>query len=430
MDWQTAQNWLVFLPVVGLLGYYYIPAGTFTQERNPDQGRRGSLASNKKRDDEDTRTKTKERKPAQQENVTPPASTENTKKRKAGKREQTAPAKVTPSVVVQNDEPEEIDMSTKQFAMQMAQARKGHQIGSSKEKRDRVKTVKQGSVLGTPNLSSGSSQAGADADDDMSPVPSPALHGGDVSDMLEPTPKGPSTLRLTASSQPQREKKVREAKEETALTKKQRQNRKRVEEQREQRAEEEKSRKALEEQQRRSARIARGEPAKNGIPISKPPTNNAWTAPKPAVADDSAIAPTSNGNNSAPLLDTFDAESTGSSAGGMEASTAATSTTEAGPTQNDHEMLSEEDQVAIAMKQSTNESGWTEVAAPKKGKKNTINDEASGNTTPKKPLSNGRATASTAKSSNAGKLSGFQALNDHYEQRADVDPNDASSWDA
>jgi len=421
MDWQTAQNWLVFLPIVGLIGWYYMPDALSRFDHTQEQGRRGSLAPTKNRDEPETRAKTKTR-PTAHARAAAPTSNENGKKRKEDKKPQVASAPA-----VQDEEPDEIDMSTKQFAMQMAQARKGHHIGASKEKQDRVKTVKQGSARGALDLSSGSSQAGADADDDMSPAVSPALHAGDVSDMLEPKASGPSTLRLTASNNLQKEKKARQAKEEVVMTKKQRQNRKRVEEQKESRAEEERQRRVMEEQQRRAARISRGEPAKNGIPVSKPPASNAWSAPKASTGDN---APVTNGNHGAPMLDTFDAESTGSSNGGMEASTAATSTTEAGPTRNDHEMLSEEDQMAKAMRQSEDESGWTEVAAPKKSKKKTVDGEQP---ILPEPVATNKVAAQKANPVTAnGVPNGFHALDDHYEQRtgAEADPSDASNWDA
>ena len=60
-----------------------------------------------------------------------------------------------------------------------------------------------------------------------------------------------------------------------------------------------------------------------------------------------------NGASNAPLLDTFDAESTGSSNGGLEVSSAATSTTDANPSQYGNE----DAQVAQAMKESEDEAG-------------------------------------------------------------------------
>lgn len=281
--------------------------------------------------------------------------------------------------------------------------------------------MKQSSALNTPVLSSGSSQAGAEADDDMSPAVSPSLNAGDVSDMLEPVASGPSTLRLIAPTKPQKEKVVRQPKEEVVETKKQRQNRMKVEERRLQREEEEKERKKLEERQRRMAREARGEPARNGIPVSKPPAVNAWTAPPP-VNDGPLIV---NGSNP-PLLDTFDAESISSSNGGLDASTGPTSTSSGAAAQWDQDLPSEEDQMAQAMKQSESETGWTTVAQPKKQKKTATN----GNILNAASVFSNKTNVPSTKPVMNGTPKGFQALEVQYEQRADADPNDASNWDA
>ena len=100
---------------------------------------------------------------------------------------------------------------------------------------------------------------------------------------------------------------------------------------------------------------------------AKSPTSNAWADRAPAISDPNS-APVGNGTT-APLLDTFEIESNSSSNGGLEASTTATSTTSAGANQWDHDLPSEEDQIAQAVRQSEDESGWTTVAQPKKQKK-------------------------------------------------------------
>jgi hypothetical protein len=233
------------------------------------------------------------------------------------------------------------------------------------------------------------------------------LNSGDVSDMLEPTPSGPSSIRLTAPINPQKQRAPKQAKEEVVESKKARQNRKKVEERRVQREAEEKERKALEERQRRTAREARNEPAKNGIPVARAPASNSWSsAPTTAGA---AV----NGASNGPLLDTFDAESTGSSAGGLENSTAATSTTE-------------DAQVAQAVKESEDESGWTTVSVAKKQPK--ARAESSGEATPvEQPQPKAKAAKANAPLppkpstfANVSKPTGFAAL--------DVD--DPSNWDA
>lgn len=424
--WQAVQNYVIFLPIAGAVAWYYWPA---TRPRSTKaQAVQTPPVPSKRRQEQDPRQKPSKRTDiddagaAAVQNAKP-----NPRKRKA--KDQSPRQNNAPAVVVQQSEQDDgVDNSAKQFAQQMQQVRQGQTLTGGKSSENRLKTVKQGSAQATPVASSGASEAGADADDDLSPGGSPAVKAGDVSDMLEQVAPGPSTLRLTAPTKPQKERVARQLKEESAETKKQRQNRQRVEERRLQREEEERQRKGLEEKQRRAAREARGEPAKNGIPVAKPPANNPWNGQSAPAANAQEQV---NGDHTAPLLDTFDAESN-SSGGGPEPSTAATSTTEAGPTQRDHDMLSEEDQIAMAMKQSEDESGWTTVAVPKKVQKKKADDGE--NTAPTKNGANGalngKPVTSAAKSATQGKATGYHALNVEYEQRSDADPTDASNWDA
>ena len=429
-NYSVATSWALF-GAAALVGcYYYWPK----DDRRGDRYREDAQhAARRRRAEQEGRGRQQRRASPERSNETqqgastaaeriPQSGKEVPRKRKAQTKEvpQTQPA---PAVVVHADEPEEMDTSTKQWAEQMLQARKGADLSTTKNKEQRVKTVKQSSALNTPVLSSGSSQAG---DDDLSPAVSPDLNAGDVSDMLEPVASGPSTLRVTASSKPQKEKTVRQQREEVAETKKQRQNRQRVEERRLQREVEEKERKALEEKQRRAAREARGEPAKNGIQVSKPPADNAWNQTQPAPVNGTTAAPAVNGENNTPLLDTFDVESNSSSNGGLAASTAATSTASGGAAQSDHALPSEDEQMAQAMRQSEDESGWTTVAQPKKQKQK----QKPSNAEPVEPVLTNKTNVPAATHAPNGKPVGFQALDVEYEQRTDADPNDASNWDA
>lgn len=412
--WQVAQNYLGFAFLAGGIGGYYY----YTTKRTQP-----ATAASRRRSTNDFKSKPDRRLSVQQrEGAQPVASSEkqekqsdatSSKKKKAAKKQQQPQQKPkvepTPEVVVHDDKPErESDISVAQFAQQMTQARQGSKLAAPKSKENRVKTVKQGKARDTPIFSSESSQAGGDtgaeADDDFSS--SPALNSGDVSDMLEPTPSGPSSIRLTAPLNPQKQRAPKQAKEEIVESKKARQNRKKVEERRIQREAEEKERKALEERQRRTAREARNEPAKNGIPVARAPASNSWNA---APATSGAAV---NGASNGPLLDTFDAESTGSSTGGLENSTAATSTTE-------------DAQVAQAVRESEDESGWTTVSVAKKQPK--ARAESSGEATPvEQPQPKAKAKANAplppkpSTFANVSKPTGFAAL--------DVD--DPSNWDA
>lgn len=220
---------------------------------------------------------------------------------------------------------------------------------------------------------SGASTTGADADDDLSPAVSPALKantalkapsGKDVSDMLESAGNAPSVLKINPSEKPARSNKPQQQKSEAPQeTKKQRQNRKKAEEAKQQREADEKARQALLEQQRRTARIARGEPAKNGLQPTKPPAENAWDSGRPASV--AAAGAKSNG----PLLDTFDpdASSNTSSVGGV--------TPKSSNLGESHEWaagLSEEEQLRMALE----DSAWETVPKGKKQRKNKAVEES------------------------------------------------------
>jgi hypothetical protein len=417
--WQVAQNYFGFAVLAGGLGGYYY----YTTKRNQP-----AAAGTRRRSTNDFKAKPDRRLSVQQrDGAQPVAASEksekqsdatSSKKKKAAKKQQQpqqqAKVEPTPEVVVHEDKPErESDISIAQFAQQMTQARQGSKLAPAKGKENRVKTVKQGKARDTPIFSSESSQAGgetgAEADDDFSPAASPALNSGDVSDMLEPTASGPTSIRLTAPLNPQKQRAPKQAKEEIVESKKARQNRKKVEERRIQREAEEKDRKALEERQRRTAREARNEPAKNGIPVARAPANNSWESKNAAPTNGGAV----NGTSHGPLLDTFDAESTGSSTGGLANSTAATSTTE-------------DAQMAQAVRESEDESGWTTVSVAKKQPK--ARAESSGEATPvEQPQPKAKAAKVNAPLppkpstfASTSKPTGFAAL--------DVD--DPSNWDA
>jgi hypothetical protein len=193
---------------------------------------------------------------------------------------------------------------------------------------------------------------------EVDPVPSTsakAPSGRDVSDMLGDKSAAPSVLSIKASDKPARAPKAKAPKVETPQeTKKQRQNRQKVEAQKLAREEEEKQRQALMEKQRRTAREARGEPAKNGVRSAQAPSNNPWTVAGAVQAPPSASA--------GQLLDTFDAASTTSSSEAPTNGTIPTpdSTSNSGSFNG---MPSEEEQMRLAME----DSAWTTI--PKGGKK-------------------------------------------------------------
>jgi hypothetical protein len=252
------------------------------------------------------------------------------KKRKAGKKQSTTPApSLTPAPPAKRQELDDAadEEDNKAWARQLASLKKGTSLAPPSRNDSRSKTVKQSAAT----FSSTSSNA---ADDDLTPSMSPSSPAGDVSDMLEPTATGPSVLRLTGSSKPTKANAARQQQTQAQEqeTKKQRQNRKKIEDRKVEREAEERERQALLETQRRTAREARGEPAKNGMSASKPPTNSAWAA---EVANRVTAAPAVAVTGDTPLFDTF-------------------------------EQPNEEDQLRLAKQISQDDSGWNTVAKGKK----------------------------------------------------------------
>jgi hypothetical protein len=408
--WQAVQNWTIFGIVAGGLVYYYYPKDKQVQKLVPQVEEVKKEAKKAIRKPVAAAKKAAPSVVVQDTQKSDSSSKENSSKKRKVNTQKSTPAPAP--AAQQEDEDDEIDMSTRQFAANMRKAREGVDMKKADNKETRVKTVKAKSMA-SPILSSGSSQVG-DAEDDWSP----AGRAGAVDDMLEPAAPGPKALRITPSSKPTKEKVNKPAKQEVVETKKQRQNRRKKEAEKEARQEAERIRKVEAEQQLRTARIARGEPAKNGIPVPAAPAKNHWSEQNGA-GQQSAGA--SSGSNTA-LLDTFDAESTASSNAGV--STAATSTTDV----DGHQ--SEENDYAKAITQSGQDSGWNEVKTKQKSKKRDSDSEVNGNTTPV-PAPVVKAAPVVNKIAPGSKPKGFQALTDEYEQRSNVaDPNDASNWDA
>jgi hypothetical protein len=204
-----------------------------------------------------------------------------------------------------------------------------------------------------------SSTTGAEADDDLSPAVSPSLNpstvdslpnGSDVSDMLESSRGGPSILNIIASNKPQRPTSAQKQHAAPVQeTKKQRQNRKKKEEQKLQRQEIEQDRKKLEEKQRRTAREARGEPAKNGILSATASAVNPWKGTNYATPEP---APVTNGS----LLDTFAPDNVSTGSSGVPTSAASTST---GEVRWEEGLPDEDEQLRRIMEQD--ESAWHTV---------------------------------------------------------------------
>ncbi|KAJ4394368.1 hypothetical protein N0V93_003585 [Gnomoniopsis smithogilvyi] len=183
------------------------------------------------------------------------------------------------------------EVDDRAFAQQMANNKQNKfATKTTSEQKHKQKSVKQSKAKEINEVnkvtehdevgkeSAPSSNAGADADDDQSPITSPSVGAADstgVSDMLEQTSTGPTVLRLTGTEEkPKKAKKTKTP--EPTETKKQRQNRQKRELEKAEKEEAEKLRKVAEEAQRRTARLAEGRPAKDGSGFAAAQKANAW----------------------------------------------------------------------------------------------------------------------------------------------------------
>lgn len=160
----------------------------------------------------------------------------------------------------------------REFARQLNSVKQGTKFATKSHDEKKHKSVKQSRAQerDTPveieKPSAPSSTAGIDADDDQSPSTSPIVAAADVggiSDMLEKAAPGLSVLRLTGTEEKKKPQKTAKAPE-PVESKKQRQNRKKVEAAKVARDEAEQDRKVKMEAQRRLARQAEGRAAKDG----------------------------------------------------------------------------------------------------------------------------------------------------------------------
>lgn len=200
----------------------------------------------------------------------------------------------------------EDDVDNREFARQLASVKQGTNFsGPKKGEEKRQKSVKQSRAQEQDDkVSAPSSTAGADADDDQSPMASPEVHAsnpGGVSDMLERPADGPSILRLTDTDKATKKDKKKAKAAEKTESKKQRQNRQKVEAAKVAREEAEAERKVKMEAQRRLARISEGRAAKDGSTFTAAQNaQSAWSSNNNGTSNGN----TSNGGFVQPL-DTF-----------------------------------------------------------------------------------------------------------------------------
>jgi len=409
-DWAVLHNWALFLPLAfGITAYYYWPRASTT---TPIKSEPVHAVNNVVKSEKTAAPKQKKAPAAKAPASKVAANKEKpapiTKEKPAGhviesKTKEKVDRKVEPSAASVEEDADDSLREAREFAKRMTQARQGVEVKSNDIKGGRVKTVKQSSALSADSVKATPVHAESADDEEESST----RDAGSVADMLEPVAPAPTTLRITPSEKPIRsngQPKQQKDNKSDAQSKKARQNERKKEEQRLQREEDEKIRKALEEKQRRTAREARGEAAKNGIPApAKEPASNSWTA-KPSITPSAEQGSTAN----IALLDTFDEESSGTSRNG---------TTNNGPQANT---------TSNNVGEQLDDAAWTTAGSKRKQKKSQVAaDKPNDAPVLPKPV----VSAATKPTTN-GKPIGFQALTDEYEQRTDVDANDASNWDA
>lgn len=388
------QSWAVVAVGAGAAYYYYNTKNSpkAAQALNSATAERSRARPNRRKEEQRTKSKDQNvsvRKPTSQDQPAAAVvsskditSEEQSRRRKPGK--PMAKEKSINQLPKQDNKAEDKEgMDDLDFARSLSNAKIGTSLKSNTRSDSPRKTVKQNAAALAPNVSSTSSNSLNDTDNDASSTASPMLsaskeqkssNGVDVSDMLEAPSSGPSVLKLTESNDPKQEKRPKQKNNApTQETKKQRQNRRKVEETKLQREEQERERQALLEKQRRTAREARGEPAKNGLGNANSQASNVWKGSENA-------APESNRKvdlpATVPLLDTFDRNDSSKIKANGVSDQRGTPASKGADWKND--VPSEEDQMRLIKEQD--DSSWSTVG--KKAKKKVVrqpNGQASGN---------------------------------------------------
>jgi len=362
------QSWGLALAISGGLAYYYTkdkepkelarrlssvsePQQTTTAKRRQEKAaprekpvaakvaEKASDAANVVAEASSTAVSSAQQAVSKTKNKAGKASGQQKKQASAPAQAQKPAAQQSPAPAVEGDDDDDADMDTREWARQLEARKTGVSLSAPSSNAQATRTKK------------------ANARDN-------GATAGDVSDMLEPSAPGPSVMRITGEQKAKKQSAPRvEAAEET---KKQRQNKRKVEEARIAREEDERVRQGLLEKQRKAAREARGEPAKNGLTSSTAPASSAWSESiKP-----SAQASNGSAGQSQPLLDTFDQDAVSTSSSNDAATNVTTPATVASATAD---LPSEEAQLEMLNEMN----GWNEVSTSKKGKKKGQATEAS-----------------------------------------------------
>jgi hypothetical protein len=387
---STLGGWTIIICIAGFYAFRYssdaqrqVIARTVQNKRIEDQSRTQAPKDNKDKAKRQ-RKETFSKKAEQSDKFQPQPQEGATKPLPAASRRQT-------------DESSDDNVSNREFAKQLASIKQGTNFnGPKKTSEKKQKSVKQSRAQEKESFaevaakdtkaSAPSSTTGAEGDDDESPIASPEVtpaDAGDVSDMLErPSSTGPSVLRLTETDKVSTKKPKKPTEKQPVETKKQRQNRAKIEAAKLAREEAEADRKKKAEAQRRLARISEGRPAKDGSSFTAASQlkSNVWTGNSANGANGtSSSTPASNGDF-VPVqpLDTFSSSNGTASNAGDESNTKKSSPAPVAAKADTwmSSLPSEEEQMA----QLQNEDNWNTVPSKKARKKSRTAGDSNDNT--------------------------------------------------
>ncbi|KAF7912554.1 uncharacterized protein EAF01_001575 [Botrytis porri] len=278
----TVLGWTV---VLGAAGYYYVNNKSKVKAKAQTAVKQVNKVVEERKEPKSKKSKKDALSSGEQDKK----SSAKAEKKKSPAPQKTEPKQETVKPVANDSDDDDNDAeNNRKFALQFAKTQAGTQFsGNSSSSTNRQKSVKQSRAQEKEIKDSGNMTAG-DADDDQSFTDSPEVGPtqgtssvvSGIADMLEPAAPGPSVLKVTEPTNPKPAKKEKvKAAPQPAETKKQRQNRAKIEAAKVAREQEEKERKVKEEKQRRTAREAEGRAAKDGSQfMASQAANSAWTA--------------------------------------------------------------------------------------------------------------------------------------------------------
>lgn len=279
--YTTVVGWTL---VLGAAGYYYVNNKSKAKAKPQNAVKQVNKVVEDRKEPKSKKSKKDAGLSGSEQNN---KSTAKSEKKKTPAPQKVEPKQDTVKPVADDSDDDNDAENNRKFALQFAKTQAGTQLsGKSTTTANRQKSVKQSRAQEKEIKDSGNVTAG-DADDDQSFTDSPQVGptnvtssvASGISDMLEPAAPGPSVLKVTEPTNPKPAKKEKaKAAPQPAETKKQRQNRAKIEAAKLVREEEEKERKVKEEKQRRTAREAEGRAAKDGSQfMASQAANSAWT---------------------------------------------------------------------------------------------------------------------------------------------------------